>query len=492
MNVLSLIIFLPLAGALALLAIPRENVKALRLLALLSAIATFAASVWLWVQFNNVSSDFQFVEKYPWVEAFGIQYFLGVDGLSLPMVLLTTFLTVLAMIGSFHITDRVKEYFFLLLVLEMAMLGVFLALDLFLFYVFWEMTPIPIYFLVGMWGGPQKNFAAIKFFLVTLFGSLFMLAAILGLYFHTTPNTFDYTEILRQSGAFARMFQLVAFGCFFIGFAVKIPVFPFHTWLPLAHVEAPTAVSTILAGILLKIGAYGLLRFSFTLFPVAVQELAVTMAVLAVINIVYGAFCSLAQTDIKRMIAYSSINHMGYVLLGLSALNIVGFHGAVLQMVNHGIITGCLFLLVGVLYDRAHTRDINAFGGLANVAPVYTGMMMVACFASLGMPLLSGFVGEFLCFLGAFQDPRLRVMTGISLLGLLLTAAFFVVLIRRVFWGSLPEKWKNFRDMDAREMMATIPLVLAMIVLGIYPSFLLAPMNETLTAILGLAKRVIP
>jgi len=492
MSILSLIVFLPLAGALSLMAVPRENLKAARLVALFGSLATFAASIWLWAQFNVLSADFQFVEKLSWIPAFGIHYFLGVDGLSLPMVLLTTLLTVLAIIGSFHIEERVKEYFFFLLFLETAMLGVFLSLDLFLFYVFWELTPISIYFLVGIWGGPQKNFAAMKFFLVTLFGSLFMLAALLALYFQAAPNTFDYTELLKQSGSFARGFQLLAFGGLLIAFAVKIPIFPLHTWLPLAHVEAPTAVSTILAGVLLKIGAYGLLRFSFTLFPEAVQAFAMPLAVLAVINIVYGAFCSLAQTDIKRMIAYSSINHMGYVLLGLAALNSVGFNGAVLQMFNHGVITGCLFLLVGVLYDRAHTRDLNAFGGLATVAPVFAGMMMVASFASLGMPLLSGFVGEFLCFLGAFQEPRLRLLALGSLLGLLLTAAFFVVLIRRVFWGELPERWKNFKDMDARELLATVPLVVLMVVVGIHPALLLTPMNETLMSILSLAKRVVP
>src|SRR5882724_8729859 len=488
MGVLSLITFLPLAGSLALLFIPKEKPQLVRLAAAVFSGAAFLASLWLAANFNSGSSDFQFVEKVAWIPTFNIQYFLGVDGLSLVLVVLTTLLTLLSVIASFGIENRIKEYFFFFLLLETAMTGVFLGLDLFLFYVFWELTLVPMYFLIGIWGGPRKEYAAIKFFLFTLFGSVFMLIALLALYFNTAPHTFDYTEIVKQSPNLAIGLQMWIFLGLYLGFAVKVPAFPFHTWLPLAHVEAPTAVSVILAGVLLKLGTYGLLRFCFALLPMATQKLAYVIAIIATINIVYGAFCSLAQTDIKRMIAYSSVNHMGYVLLGLASLNVIGYTGAVLQMINHGIITGALFLLVGVLYDRAHTRDINAFGGLGSKLPVYTGIMTLACFASLGLPLLSGFVSEFLCFLGAFQVVRYRYLTLISLLGILITAAFFLVMIKKVFLGQFNTKWEKLTDMDARELIATVPLCVLIILFGIMPSILLSPMNATLTHLVDLLK----
>ena len=368
MGVLSLITFLPLLGGILLLCVPKEKTQLLRVIAVIASGAAFIASLWLWANFNNGTSDFQYMERFNWISAFNIHYFMGVDGLSLVLVVLTTLLTLLCVIASFSIELRVKEYFFFFLLLETAMLGVFLSLDLFLFYVFWELTLVPMYFLIGIWGGPKKEYAAIKFFLFTLAGSVFMLIALLALYFNTSPHTFDYLELLKQSPNLARSLQLWIFLGLYLGFAVKVPVFPFHTWLPLAHVEAPTAVSVILAGVLLKMGLYGFMRFSFPLLPLATQRLAYAIAVVGAINIVYGAFCSLAQTDIKRMIAYSSVNHMGYALLGLASLNVIGFNGAVLQMINHGIITGALFLLVGVIYDRAHTRDVNAFGGLGTKA----------------------------------------------------------------------------------------------------------------------------
>jgi NADH-quinone oxidoreductase subunit M len=318
-----------------------------------------------------------------------------------------------------------------------------------------------------------------------------MLVSILAIYFHSAPHTFDLTELLKQVSPMTRVFGLVVYTGFFLGFAVKIPAFPFHTWLPLAHVEAPTAVSVILAGVLLKMGSYGLMRFGFPLFPAAAQETSVLLAVIASINIIYGAFCSLAQTDIKRMIAYSSVNHMGYVLLGMAALNPVGFNGALLQMVAHGVVTGSLFLLVGVLYDRAHTRDIGAFGGLGAVVPQYTGFMMLACFASLGLPLLAGFVSEFSCFLGAFQVKALRGIALVSLSGVLLTAVFFLVMIRRVFLGPLNEKWKALPDLNARERLTLIPLAILTVVLGVHPALILRPAGETLTHLAELAKQVI-
>jgi NADH-quinone oxidoreductase subunit M len=488
MGVLSLITFLPLLGGIVILLMPKEKSQLLRVVAVVSSGASFLASLWLWANFNTATSDFQYIERFSWISAFNIHYFLGVDGLSLALIVLTTLLTLLSVIASFSIELRIKEYFFFFLLLETAMLGVFVSLDLFLFYVFWELTLVPMYFLIGIWGGPKKEYAAIKFFLFTLFGSVFMLISLLALYFNSTPHTFDYLELLKQSPMLVKSLQLWIFLGLYLGFSVKIPAFPFHTWLPLAHVEAPTAVSVILAGVLLKMGLYGLMRFSFPLLPLATQRLAYGIAVIAAINIVYGAFCSLAQTDIKRMIAYSSVNHMGYALLGVASLNVIGFNGAALQMINHGIITGALFLLVGVIYDRAHTRDVNAFGGLGTKLPLYTGIMTLACFASLGLPLLSGFVSEFLCFLGSFQVVQYRYLTLISLLGILITAAFFLIMIKKVFLGQFNTKWENLKDMNARELIATVPLCVLMVLFGILPSILLSPMSATLTHLVDLLK----
>jgi NADH-quinone oxidoreductase subunit M len=486
MHVLSLLVLLPFLGGIAILLVPKEQKMAVRVLAALASGAAFILSVWLWSHFSGGISDFQFVEKANWIPAFHIQYFMAVDGLSLPLIVLTTLLSLLSVIYSFHIEERIKEYFFFFLLLETAMLGVFMALDLFLFYVFWELTLVPMYFLIGIWGGPKKEYAAIKFFLFTLFGSVFMLVAILALYFNSQPHTFDFTELLAQNATFTHTFQLLAFIGLYIGFSVKIPAFPLHTWLPLAHVEAPTAVSVILAGVLLKMGIYGLMRFSFGLLPVATHQLIYWIAIIAVINIIYGSMCAMAQKDIKRMIAYSSINHMGYAMLGMVSLSTVGFNGAVLQMVNHGIITGALFLLVGVLYDQAHTRDINAFGGLGAKLPVYTGFMTMACFASLGLPLLAGFVSEFLCFLSSFQVYP--YLTCISLIGVLITAAFFLILIKKVFLGPFNTKWESLKDMNARELLACTPLLILMVVIGIFPSLVLDPINATLMHLVDLVK----
>ncbi len=488
MGVLSALTFLPLVGGLVILCVPGEKKFLIRVLAAIVSGLTFAATVWLWAHMNTAVADFQFVDRWSWIPAFHIHFFLAVDGLSLPLVMLTTLLTLLAVMSSFAIELRVKEYFFFFLFLETAMLGVFLALDLFLFYIFWELTLIPMFFLIGIWGGPKKEYASLKFFLFTLFGSVFMLVGILALYFSSAPHTFDFTELLAQNSLWTRQLQLWIFLGLYLGFAVKIPIFPFHTWLPLAHVEAPTAVSVILAGVLLKMGLYGLMRFSFALLPIATRELAFALAVVATVNILYGAFCSLAQTDIKRMIAYSSINHMGYALLGMASMSVLGFSGAILQMVNHGIITGLLFLLVGVLYDRAHTRDLHAFGGIGAQVPVYTGFMTFACFASMGLPLLSGFVGEFLCFLGAFQVPHYRLLTGLSLIAILITAAFFLVMIKKVFLGPLNPKWERLTDMDGRELLTAVPLVILTIAFGIWPAALLQPVTATLTHMVDLLK----
>ena len=418
------------------------------------------------------------MEKHLWVPRLNIEYFLGIDTLSIWMVLLTTVLSLVAVINAFGIETRVKEFFIFFLALETAMLGAFLALDLFLFYIFWELTLIPLYFLIGIWGGPRKEYAAIKFFLFTFFGSVFMLVALIAMYFQPGAHTFDFTALSAQAVLWPASFQLWIFWGLFIAFAVKIPAFPLHTWLPLAHVEAPTPISVILAGVLLKMGAYGLIRFGFALAPAAARDMAHVLAVIAVINIIYGSLCALAQKDIKRMIAYSSVAHMGYVLLGIAAMNVIGLCGAVTQMVAHGLITGALFLLVGVLYDRTHTRNMDEFGGIGERMPVYTGCMLFASFASLGLPLLAGFLAEFLCFLGAFQVQGLRCLTSVALLGVLFTAAFFLIMLRRVFFSPARKAWDHLPDMNNRELLTILPLLALALLLGLYPALLLNPLTQ--------------
>lgn len=489
MGILSLITFLPLLGALIILCIPKEQVKAVRAVGVLATLASMAASFYALAQFDPAGAGdgtlpMQFLERFSWIPSFDVHYFMGVDGLSFPLILLTTLLCFLAAVYSASIENRVKEFYFWFLLLEVGMLGVFCALDMFLFYVFWELTLVPMYFLIGVWGGPKKEFAAIKFFLFTLFGSVFMLLAILALYFQSNPHTFDMLELMKASGTFSREFQILVFLGFWLGLAVKVPAFPFHTWLPLAHVEAPTPVSVILAGVLLKMGVYGLLRISYSILPMGYEWFLPFLVVIAFINIVYGALCAMAQDDMKKMVAYSSVNHMGYCLLGMAAVSDAGFNGAVLQMINHGIITAGLFFLVGVIYDRAHTRDINAFGGLGAKVPVYAGLMAMTCFASLGLPGLAGFVSEFLCFLGAF--PAWKMWTILSVAGILVTAAFFLRMLQKVFLGPLNEKWKDLPDMDARELVAMAPLAVLMLLFGLWPRLALDLMVPTIKVMTGM------
>lgn len=437
----------------------------------------------------------QFVEKFSWIPQFGISYHVGIDGLSYPLILLTALLSVLSIIGSFQIETRVKEYFFWFLLLETGMVGVFVSLDFFLFYIFWEVMLVPMYFLIGIWGGPKKEYAAIKFFLYTLFGSVFILIGILALYFRSTPHTFDILQLIQNNRQFIGKFQFIVFLLLFVGFAIKVPIFPFHTWLPLAHVEAPTAVSVILAGVLLKMGTYGLMRISFPMFPEAALWFSIPLLILAFINIIYGALVAMAQTDMKKMVAYSSINHMGYALLGMAAFTLTGFNGALLQMINHGIITGSLFLLVGVIYDRAHTREINAFGGLGAKLPIYTGIMTVASMASLGLPALAGFISEFLCFLGAYSAnsqhkifssiSTFKFFTALSVIGILVTTAFFLRMIQKVFLGPFNEKWSDLKDMTFRELVSVVPLTALTLLIGIWPHWLISLMDSTMSSLVN-------
>ncbi|HOW28684.1 MAG TPA: NADH-quinone oxidoreductase subunit M [Elusimicrobiota bacterium] len=487
MGILSAIVFVPLAGALAVLVVPEKKRNVIQAISVMASLVSLALSVWLLARFDVSVAGVQFAEKTGWIPLFNVHYFLGVDGLSILLVALTTLLSFLAVVASLHIELRIREYFFWFLLLETGMLGVFLSLDFFLFYVFWEVMLVPMYFLVGIWGGPKKEYAAIKFFLYTLFGSVFILLGMLGLYFASDPHTFDMIELAGQASRFAFGFQIAAFLAFYLGFAIKIPAFPFHTWLPLAHVEAPTAVSVLLAGVLLKMGVYGLLRISYPILPQATRWFLFPLLIIAVINIVYGAFCAMAQKDMKRMVAYSSINHMGYCLLGMVAVAgsnaAAGLSGAVFQMVTHGLITGSLFLLVGVIYDRAHTRNIDDFGGLGSRLPVFTALMTVQAMASLGLPGLAGFISEFLCFLGAFGTAAYRVFVVVAVIGIVVTAAFLLKLIKDVFLGKFNEKWAGLTDMNARELIAVVPLVILTVYLGLQPHVALRMMEATVSQI---------
>jgi NADH-quinone oxidoreductase subunit M len=476
-HLLSWIIFSPLIGALAVLIAPQRLSK---VIATATTLAVCALSLFALARFNPADPGLQMVEQFTWIPQFNVQYFLGTDGISFPMILLTALVSFLACVASYSIQERQKEYFFLYLLLETGMMGTFLALDLVLFYVFWEVVLVPMYFLIGIWGGARREYAAIKFFLYTLAGSLFMLLGILALYFTSNPHTFNWVELSKT--AFDPGLQKVLFMAFFLGFAIKVPVFPFHTWLPDAHVEAPTPISVILAGVLLKMGTYGFFRFSYPLFPEGALWFQPAMGILAVIGIVYGGFVALAQTDFKKMVAYSSVSHMGFVLLGLAAFTQNGFNGALLQMFNHGIITSGLFLLVGVLYDRAHTRDMNAFGGLGAKVPVYAGILTFFAMASLGLPTLAGFISEFLVLLGAFQYNKL--FTALSCLGIILAAAYLLLMIRRVLLGPLNPKWAKLTEINGREIFTLAPLMVLTVLIGIYPSILLDYMVPTLKALL--------
>jgi len=479
-HLLSWIVFTPLAGALACLILPQSATRYIKWVAAAVSLLTGLLSLDALLQFDKSITGFQLIEKSMWISQFNIHYFLGVDGISLPMITLTALVSFLACLASFGIQKREKEYYSLFLLLETGMMGTFLALDLMLFYVFWEVVLIPMYFLIGIWGGSRKEYAALKFFLYTLAGSLFMLIGILALYFKSAPHTFDLTQI--STAAFTLKFQKALFLSFFFAFAIKVPIWPFHTWLPDAHVEAPTPISVILAGVLLKMGTYGFLRFSYPLAPEAAVKFAPYLAVLAVIGIVYGGFVALAQKDFKKMVAYSSVSHMGFVVLGLAALNSAGFSGAMLQMFNHGIITSGLFLLVGVLYDRAHTRDMTAFGGLAAQLPLYSGILIFFSMASLGLPGLAGFISEFLILSGGFQYSRLAA--GLSSLGIFLAAAYLLFMVRRVLYGPANPKWQSLNEINRLELITLVPLMILIVVLGVAPQLILNYINPTLNALL--------
>jgi NADH-quinone oxidoreductase subunit M len=533
-GVLSWITFLPVLGMIAVLMMPKDARGAIRWTSLFVTILQVILAIVIFAKFDrgmagiNTQAGMQFVERGSWIDVqsvawFGrvhIEYLVGIDGLSVVMVLLTALISFIATISSWTIDRSEKGYFALLLLLNTGMMGVFVALDFFLFYVFWEVMLLPMYFLIGVWGGPRREYAAIKFFLYTLLGSVLILLAMIALYFSTNVyidpagTLRSVTEAVKTGGqgmekiytfnmlammdpgnlvpgsllaGFGTSWRYLAYFALFIGFAIKVPLFPFHTWLPDAHVEAPTPISVILAGVLLKMGTYGMLRVSFPMFPDAMKHFAWELALLGVISMVYGALVAMAQTDFKKLIAYSSISHMGVVVLGMSSMNTQGMTGAVFQMFNHGTITAMLFLIVGVIYDRAHTRGVNEFGGLMNQMPRYAGIMTVAFFAALGLPGLSGFISEALSLLGAFQT--FQTLTIIAAVTIVLTAGYMLWVLQRVFLGSLPDKWKNLTDMDGRETFMLATLAIIVIFLGIYPAPVLDLMNASLNTLASLLQQ---
>jgi len=480
--ILSLLIFFPLLGAAILLFVNKEKAGALRGVTLVFSLIEFIISLPLFFGFDPKMEAMQFVEDYWWVQSYGISYKLGIDGISLLLVMLTTFLTILCILCSWKaITFRVKEFMISFLFLETGMIGALVALDLILFYVFWEVMLIPMYLLIGIWGDPKRRiYAAIKFFLFTMAGSVLMLVAILALYFinqkATGIATFDVLELYKLGIPVGTQYWL--FGAFALAFAIKVPMFPFHTWLPDAHTEAPTAGSVILAGVLLKMGTYGFIRFAMPLFPNAAYNLTPLVSILALIGIIYGALVSMMQPDLKRLVAFSSVSHLGYVMLGMFALNMQGVQGAIYQMLNHGISTGSLFLIVGMLYERRHTRMIAEFGGLSKVMPVYAIFFMIVTLSSIGLPGTNGFVGEFLILLGAFQS---NIVYGVlAATGVILGAAYMLWMFQRVMFGKITNpKNEKLQDLSPREITILVPMVIMIFLMGIYPKLFFSKMDVT-------------
>ena len=481
--VLSIMVYIPLVGALAIVfLVGREKTRAIKGIATAVALLDFLVSLPLWFAFDRTHPGYQFVERLPWIPSLGVEYHFGIDGLSLVLILLTTLMGVIAVVCSYTaIHDRQKEYYVLLLLLQTFMLGTFCCLDFFLFYVFWEVMLVPMYFLIGVWGGERRLYAAIKFFLYTLAGSVLMLLGIIALYFYNTTGflgykglgnapTFSIEKLTAVAASMPVDLQIWLFFAFFLGFAIKVPMFPFHTWLPDAHTEAPTAGSVILAAVLLKMGTYGFVRFSLPMFPDAVKTPWVLglMVVLAIVGIVYGAMVTLVQKDMKKLIAYSSVSHLGFVMLGIFTLNLAGVQGAILQMVNHGISTGGLFLLVGVLYERRHTRKISEFGGLARPMPLYATFFLIIALSSMGLPLLNGFIGEFTILQGAFA--RSFWWAFFAATGIVLGAAYLLWLYQRVFFGEVSNPANaSLPDLTVREQLTLVPLVLLALWIGLYP-----------------------
>jgi NADH-quinone oxidoreductase subunit M len=483
--ILTFVTFLPAAGAVLLIFIPKEKAGFHRFLALGFTLVTFAASLILYFHFDGAVADPQFVEKSGWL-GYGINYHLGIDGISLWLILLTTFLMPLAVLSSWsYIQKRVKEYLIFMLLLEAGIIGVFVSLNMFLFYVFWEAMLIPMYFLIGVWGGPRRVYATLKFVLMTMFGSLLMLVAIFMLYsyYYRATGTysleiFDFYKLILNPQVQGWLFLGFA-----LAFAIKVPMFPFHTWLPDAHVEAPTAGSVILAAVLLKMGTYGFLRFALPLFPDALEKFLPILSILALIGIIYGGLMALIQKDIKSLVAYSSVSHMGLIMLAVFSLNMEGLEGAIYQMLNHGLSTGALFLVVGILYERSHTRLIKDFGGVSSQMPVFSAFFLVCLLSSVGLPGLNGFVGEILCLFGVFKSSHLLAVLAVSTV--ILAAAYLLWMYQRVMHGPITnEKIRSYKDLNKRELAYLVPIIIMMFWMGIFPQTFLRKMDASVSRLL--------
>lgn len=477
---LTLITFLPLLGALVVAILPRAQENNIKLVALGASVLAFLASLFALFAFDGAKPGYQFVTAANWIADFGVQYKLGVDGISIWLVMLTTFTFPIAIWFSFKgIHERLKEYYVLILLMETATLGVFTSLDLFLFYVFWEFALVPMYFIIGLWGGERRIYASLKFFIYTMAGSVLMLVAIL--YLGVNGGTFDITELVKKAALWSDNKWL--FGAFAIAFLIKVPLFPFHSWLPDAHVEAPTPGSVILAAVLLKMGGYGLIRFNLGLFPKASAELAPLLMGISAFAILYGAVVAFAQSDAKKLVAYSSVSHMGYVVLGIFSMNTIGVSGAILQMVNHGLSTGGLFLIIGFIYERRHTRDMGKFGGLWTRMPLYGTLALLFVLSSVGLPALNGFVGEFVILQGAFAANQ--VWTIFATVGMVLSAAYLLTMFQKIFLGESRDAANDvLHDLDWREVVAVVPLLVMCFVIGLYATPFFNAMSGTLANLL--------
>ncbi len=483
---LSIVTFVPLVGAAVILMVDRDNKSLINGITFATGVIDFILSVPLFFMFREGTADMQFVERFDWVKSIGIEYHMGIDGISLFMVLLTTFICMICYLSTWTaITENVKEFNILMLVLQTAMIGVFCSLDFILFFVFWELMLIPMYILIGVWGGKRKIYATVKFFLYTMAGSVLMLLAIIVLYIENHAQTGIYTfDILKYHGmSLTHVAQFWMFLAFFVAFAIKVPVWPFHTWLPDAHVEAPTAGSVILAGILLKMGTYGFLRFAIPIFPEAAQSAAWWICGIAIIGIIYGALVAMVQEDVKKLVAYSSVSHLGFVVLGTFVFTLRGIEGAIMQMINHGISTGALFLLVGILYERRGTREISEFGGLTKVMPRFAVVFMIVTLSSIALPMTNGFVGEFLILLGVFEANVWYAVLAST--GIILGAVYMLWMFQRVMFGEITnEKNKNLPDLTKREMTYLAPLVFFIFLLGVYPNPVIKKMEASVEHLL--------